>query len=71
MGIAVRELSDGLIKVSLRSLDDKIDVSKIAAVFGGGGHKRASGCSFRVPVDEAKKQLLKAVFEYWDENQIN
>lgn len=71
MGIAVRELSDGLIKVSLRSLDDKIDVSKIAAVFGGGGHKRASGCSFSVPVDEAKKQLLKAVFKYWDENQIN
>lgn len=31
----------------LRSTDDGVDVSKIAAVYGGGGHVRAAG--FRVP----------------------
>ena len=30
-------------KFSLRSKEDGADVSKIAAVFGGGGHKNASG----------------------------
>jgi len=29
--------------VSLRSLDEKADVSQIAKVFGGGGHRNASG----------------------------
>jgi len=32
---------------SLRSTDDGLDVSEIAAQFGGGGHKHAAG--FRVP----------------------
>lgn len=32
-------------KVSLRSSDDCLDVSKIAASFGGGGHKKAAGCT--------------------------
>lgn len=33
-------------KVSLRS-DEKVDVSKVAAYFGGGGHVRAAGCTMR------------------------
>lgn len=33
-------------KVSLRS-DEWVDVSKVAAFFGGGGHKRAAGCIMR------------------------
>lgn len=36
---------NGLIRVSLRA-NGKIDVSKIAKRFGGGGHKSASGFSF-------------------------
>lgn len=31
-------------KVSMRSTD-KVDVAKIAAFFGGGGHKKAAGCT--------------------------
>jgi hypothetical protein len=30
-------------RVSLRSIDEKADVSQIAKVFGGGGHRNASG----------------------------
>lgn len=33
-------------KVSLRS-DERVDVSRVAAFFGGGGHKRAAGCTMR------------------------
>lgn len=39
------ETADGKIRASLRTEDDKIDVSKIAALFSGGGHKKASGFS--------------------------
>jgi phosphoesterase RecJ-like protein len=37
------EQSDGLIKASLRTEADNVDVSRIAQIFGGGGHKKASG----------------------------
>ncbi len=33
-------------KVSLRS-DEWVDVAQVAAFFGGGGHKRAAGCTMR------------------------
>lgn len=36
------EMDDNKIKASLRS-ESETDVSKLAAVFGGGGHKKASG----------------------------
>lgn len=45
------EKLDGTIKVSLRSKE--IDVNKIASVFGGGGHKLASGASLNCSLDEA------------------
>lgn len=34
---------DGKVKGSLRSNGSEVDVSKIAGLFGGGGHKRAAG----------------------------
>jgi oligoribonuclease NrnB/cAMP/cGMP phosphodiesterase (DHH superfamily) len=39
---------DGMVKWSLRSIGD-FDVSEVAAIYGGGGHKNASG--FAVPVE--------------------
>ena len=36
-----------------------VDVQKIAAMFGGGGHKAASGCTMPMPLAEAKKKLLE------------
>ena len=52
------------IKFSLRS-SEFVNVSEIAAKFGGGGHKRAAGVSFKIPYDEAVEKLLKAI-----ENEI-
>lgn len=37
------ETGDGKIRASLRTENDNIDVARLAAVFGGGGHKKASG----------------------------
>jgi len=51
--------------VSLRSMD-KIDVSKIAASFGGGGHKNASGLTMKGKISNVKKIIInsfKKVFE--------
>jgi phosphoesterase RecJ-like protein len=43
ISLVLSERGDNEIKGSLRTLRDNIDVSKLAAVFGGGGHKRAAG----------------------------
>ena len=37
------ELPDNLIKASIRTESDMIDVARLAYYFGGGGHKKASG----------------------------
>jgi bifunctional oligoribonuclease and PAP phosphatase NrnA len=42
-------------KVSLRSTDKRVDVSAIARVHGGGGHRRAAGYS----TDESYEQVLE------------
>lgn len=42
--IFLYEVGVHMYKVSLRS-NKKVDVSKIAVYFGGGGHMRAAGCT--------------------------
>ena len=58
-GILFRENSDGTIKVGLRSAS--IDVSRIAAAFGGGGHKRAAGCLLSADLETAIREIISAV----------
>lgn len=55
----LRELGD-TVKVSLRAKGD-VDVNKIAARFGGGGHRNASGCSLEGPLEAATQKILAAV----------
>lgn len=62
IGISMKEKKPGLFKASLRS-SERIDVSKIAQQFGGGGHARASGCSFTCSYDEAVEQIVNASCE--------
>jgi bifunctional oligoribonuclease and PAP phosphatase NrnA len=47
----------GLRKVSLRSGNDRIDVSVIARALGGGGHKQAAGFSTQLEHDELVQVL--------------
>lgn len=51
-----KEVPDGT-RVSMRAKPG-VDVQKVAAVFGGGGHKAASGCFIGKPVDEAIPTLM-------------
>ena len=59
IGISMKEKKPGLFKASLRS-SERIDVSRIAQIFGGGGHARAAGCSFTCAFDEAVEQIVNA-----------
>jgi len=44
-------------QVNLRS-QQYVNVAKLAQHFGGGGHKRASGCMIKGNIKDTKKQLL-------------
>lgn len=55
--ILFRELNEKKTKFSLRS-KHTIDVSKLAAQFGGGGHVRAAGASVNKPIDQVIKEVL-------------
>ncbi len=43
--VVLKELDGGVIRGSLRTTNDDFDMSRLAKVFGGGGHKKASGFS--------------------------
>ncbi len=46
VAVSVRQPTDeAIFRVSMRASTDLVDVSEIAARFGGGGHKRAAGCT--------------------------
>lgn len=62
VGAVFRELEPGVIKVALRS-KKRLDVNEVAALFGGGGHKRAAGCLIRGSLEEVVNQVIKAVGE--------
>lgn len=48
------------VKVSFRS-KEKYDVNQIATTFGGGGHKKASGCTINKSPAEAVQAILKEI----------
>ena len=50
-------------KVSLRASDDRVDVSAIARVQGGGGHRQAAGFSTSMQWDELVEFLRREVAE--------
>ncbi len=59
IAIFAREKDDGSYKISTRSACE-IDVSKICAIFGGGGHAGAAGCSVSPEaVDDAVRRIIK------------
>ncbi len=65
VGILFKELRANEVKLSWRS-SVNVDVSKLAAKFGGGGHARAAGCTINGPVDQVVKDVLKFVSEYYE-----
>ncbi len=60
VAVFMRENEDGSIRVNMRS-KARVDVARIAALFGGGGHVRAAGCTLQVPMLLAREQVLEAI----------
>lgn len=63
VGILLKEKTPSEIKVSFRS-KSYVDVNKIAQVFGGGGHMRASGCTIKDSLENAKRMIIKEVINH-------
>jgi bifunctional oligoribonuclease and PAP phosphatase NrnA len=65
VAVLVRELlsedRDGMRKVSLRATDGRVDVSRVAREFGGGGHPQAAGFSTSLPLDQLVERLRALV----------
>jgi phosphoesterase RecJ-like protein len=57
--VIIRQECDDNCTVSLRSID-KVDVAQIAATFGGGGHKNASGLTMQGNISFVKEKMLEA-----------
>lgn len=60
------EISPMTFKVSLRS-NEKLDVSKVATFFGGGGHMRAAGCTLNGTFHDVINNV-SAQIEKWIQN---
>ena len=57
LAVMLRQQPGGETRVSLRTIPG-IDATRIAGVFGGGGHQRASGCTIFADPHEAAEQLI-------------
>ena len=57
VGILFREIPGMKVRISLRAREGA-DVNKIANVFGGGGHKLASGCSLEPPLADVEQAVV-------------
>ena len=60
VALFLREMPSGKLRVSLRA-KEPWDVAAVAAQFGGGGHKLASGCSLDGPPEAAVEAMLAAL----------
>lgn len=64
VSITIREQADGNCKISVRS-NPEVSSSDICAVFGGGGHAMAAGCTIMGSPKMAKELLLQVIDEVW------
>jgi phosphoesterase RecJ-like protein len=60
VSVLLVELKDGRIRCSLRSRSH-VDVSAVAAHFGGGGHKNAAGTFLPGPISRAKQLIYDEI----------
>ena len=58
--IFFRKIEDDVYRVSMRSKAD-VDISAVAKVFEGGGHKNAAGCTARGAIDELQREFVRRV----------
>jgi len=63
VAIFIREIKDNMLRINFRS-KDKVDVNKLARLFGGGGHKQAAGCTLYGQIDLVQKNIIKEIKKY-------
>lgn len=68
VAFAIREDGD-IWRVSLRAKESVYNMSQLAALFGGGGHRSAAAFRSRKPLEEIRKKLLAALAEILDEER--
>src|SRR5438270_4521322 len=59
VSIFFEELTDGKVRVSMRSKNEAIDVCAICTQFGGGGHVLAAGARVRGTLPEVEKKIVE------------
>ena len=67
MALLFREMSQGRVKVSLRSVGH-VDVAAFAKQFGGGGHTKAAGIAITGTLAEVQATVLAAARAYLGSN---
>lgn len=63
VAVFFEELSDGKVRVSMRSKDQRIDVCAICQKFGGGGHALAAGARVRGTLADVEQKVLEETSE--------
>ena len=61
VAVFFEELTDGKVRVSMRSKSEKTDVCAICQKFGGGGHTLAAGARVRGSLAEVEQRILEAI----------
>lgn len=73
VGAMYRQLTgegrEHLAKISLRSSDERVDVSAIARAFSGGGHRQAAGATTDKTLEEAVELIRAGIREQLGERQ--
>lgn len=64
VSVTIKEQEDGSCKISVRS-NPEVSSSDICAVFGGGGHAMAAGCTIMGTPQIAKELLIQVIDEVW------
>lgn len=57
-------------KISLRSDNEMLDVSLIAAQFGGGGHKMAAGCMSTMSYEDIKNKIIDLLLPVLEDKEF-
>lgn len=60
VGMLLTQVSDDVVRASFRS-KGLVDVSAIAGIFGGGGHRSAAGLRCSIPLPVLKEQVVEEV----------
>jgi phosphoesterase RecJ-like protein len=66
VAVFFEELTDGKVRVSIRSKSEAADVSAVCLKFGGGGHKLAAGARVPGTLAEVEQRVLKEVRDLVD-----